>query len=253
MKRLIVYFHYDPLGQIDTACRVAVEAMAHYGEVFFISNSTLRPADRAWAASVTLTCRERENKGLDVGAYKEALAVIGRGRLARYDELVLMNFTLAGPVCSLASMFAAMEARPELAFWGLTRHYAMKSRRFGGRSGEVPEHLQSHFLAVRAPLLHSEDFWQYWQKMPLPKSYEESIANHETRFTAHFANLGCRWDSYVDTKDLRDVFVNPIMACPRELLANRGCPFSSAAAFLPPMRMNCAAPTVPLPAPCTIT
>ena len=122
------------LGQIDTACRVAVEAMAHYGEVFFISNGTLRPADRAWAASVTLTCRERENKGLDVGAYKEALAVIGRGRLARYDELVLMNFTLAGPVCSLASMFAAMEARPELAFWGLTRHYAMKSRRFGGRS-----------------------------------------------------------------------------------------------------------------------
>ena len=169
MKRLIVYFHYDPLGQIDTACRVAVEAMAHYGEVFFISNGTLRPADRAWAASVTLTCRERENKGLDVGAYKEALAVIGRGRLARYDELVLMNFTLAGPVCSLASMFAAMEARPELAFWGLTRHYAMKSRRFGGRSGEVPEHLQSHFLAVRAPLLHSEDFWQYWQKMPLPQ------------------------------------------------------------------------------------
>ena len=80
MKRLIVYFHYDPLGQIDTACRVAVEAMAHYGEVFFISNGTLRPADRAWAASVTLTCRERENKGLDVGAYKEALTVIGRGR-----------------------------------------------------------------------------------------------------------------------------------------------------------------------------
>ena len=53
MKRLIVYFHYDPLGQIDTACRVAVEAMAHYGEVFFISNGTLRPADRAWAASMS--------------------------------------------------------------------------------------------------------------------------------------------------------------------------------------------------------
>ena len=113
MKRLIVYFHYDPLGQIDTACRVAVEAMAHYGEVFFISNSTLRPADRAWAASVTLTCRERENKGLDVGAYKEALAVIGRGRLARYDELVLMNFTLAGRVLRWSmltpSKFSVME------------------------------------------------------------------------------------------------------------------------------------------------
>ena len=47
MKRLIVYFHYDPLGQIDTACRVAVEAMAHYGEVFFISNSTCSARWRA--------------------------------------------------------------------------------------------------------------------------------------------------------------------------------------------------------------
>lgn len=234
MKRLIVYFHYDPLGQIDTACRVAVEAMAHYGEVFFISNGTLHPADRAWAASVTLACRERENTGLDVGAYKEALETIGRERLANYDELVLMNLTLAGPVCPLAPMFTAMDARPELAFWGLTRHYAMKSRRFGGRSGEVPEHLQSHFLAVRAPLLQSEDFWQYWQTMPLPKSYEESIANHETRFTAHFAKLGYRWDSYVDTSDLQDVFVNPIMACPRELLANRGCPFFKRRSFFTP-------------------
>ena len=234
MKRLIVYFHYDPLGQIDTACRVAVEAMARYGEVFFISNGTLRPADRAWAASITRACRERENTGLDVGAYKEALAAIGRERLAKYDELVLMNFTLAGPVCPLGPMFAAMEARPELAFWGLTRHYAMHSRRFGGRSGEVPEHLQSHFLAVRAPLLHSEDFWQYWQTMPLPKSYEESIANHETRFTAHFAALGCKWDSYVDTADLKSIFVNPLMACPRELLAHRSCPFFKRRSFSTP-------------------
>lgn len=234
MKRLIVYFHYDPLGQIDTACRLAVEAMARYGEVFFISNGTLRPADRAWAAAVTLACRERENTGLDVGAYKEALAEIGRERLANYDELVLMNFTLAGPVCSLAPMFTAMEARPELAFWGLTRHYAMKSRRFGGRSGEVPEHLQSHFLAVRAPLLGSDDFWRYWQEMPLPKSYEESIANHETRFTTHFANLGYCWDSYVNTQDLKETFANPIMACPRELLANRGCPFFKRRSFFTP-------------------
>ena len=234
MKRLIVYFHYDPLGQIDTACRLAVEAMARYGEVFFISNGTLRPADRAWAAAVTLTCRERENTGLDVGAYKEALETIGRDRLANYDELVLMNFTLAGPVCPLAPMFAAMEARPELAFWGLTRHYAMKSRRFGGHSGEVPEHLQSHFLAVRAPLLGSGDFWQYWQNMPLPKSYEESIASHETRFTTHFAALGYRWDSYVNTSDLQDVFVNPIMAYPRELLANRDCPFFKRRSFFTP-------------------
>ena len=61
--------------------------------------------------------------------------------------------------------------------------------------------------------------------MPLPKSYEESVIRHETRFTPYFAAKGYTWDTYVQTEDMRGVFVNPIMACPRELLEKRGCPF----------------------------
>lgn len=84
---------------------------------------------------------ERENVGFDVGAYREALLTLGREKLAEYEEIVLMNYTLAGPVCSLAAMFTAMDARPELDFWGLTRHYAMQSRplwRRSARASSIP-------------------------------------------------------------------------------------------------------------------
>ena len=222
MKRLVIYFHYDPAGCIDTACRIAVQAVQKYGRVVFVTNGTLAPADRVWVRQSGAGRIERENIGFDVGAYREALLTLGREKLAEYEEIVLMNYTLAGPVCSLAAMFTAMDARPELDFWGLTRHYAMQSRRFGGA---VPEHLQSHFIAVRPRLFNSDDFWSYWQGMALPTSYEQSIIRHETRFTPYFAARGYAWDTYVQTDDLKPVFVNPIMACPRELLANRGCPF----------------------------
>lgn len=222
MKRLVIYFHYDPAGCIDTACRIAVQAMQKYGKVIFVTNGTLAPADRVWVRQCGAGRMERENTGFDVGAYKEALLTLGRETLAEYEEVILMNYTLAGPVCSLEPMFRAMEARPELDFWGLTCHYAMKSRRFGG---DVPEHIQSHFLALRPRLFSSDDFWRYWQEMPLPESYEQSIIRHETRFTPYFAKKGYTWDTYVQTDDLRDIFVNPIMACPQELLENRGCPF----------------------------
>ena len=222
MKRLVIYFHYDPAGCIDTACRIAVQAMQKYGKVVFVTNGTLAPADRVWVRQSGAGRIERENVGFDVGAYKEALLTLGREEMAKYDEVILMNYTLAGPVCTLAPMFAAMDARPELDFWGLTRHYAMKSRRFGGN---VPEHLQSHFLALRPRLFTSDDFWRYWQEMELPASYEQSVIRHETRFTPYFAAKGYTWDSYVNTDDLKAVFVNPIMACPKELLQNRGCPF----------------------------
>ena len=61
--------------------------------------------------------------------------------------------------------------------------------------------------------------------MKLPESYEQSVICHETRFTPYFAAKGYVWDTYVQTDDMKDIFVNPIMACPRELLQNRGCPF----------------------------
>ena len=163
MKRLVIYFHYDPAGCIDTACRIAVQAMQKYGKVIFVTNGALAPADRVWVRQSGAGCIERENTGFDVGAYREALLTIGREALAEYEEIILMNYTLAGPVCELQPMFEAMQARPALDFWGLTRHYAMKSPRFGGN---VPEHIQSHFLALRPRLFTSEDFWRYWQEMP---------------------------------------------------------------------------------------
>ena len=222
MKRLVIYFHYDAKGQVDETCRFAVQALLPWADLLFVTNGTLQQEDRVWVQEHSVKCVERDNVGLDVGAYRQVLLSLGPQALRPYDELLLMNYTLAGPVFSLRPMFDAMEQRADLDFWGLTRHYAMRSRRFGGA---VPEHLQSHFLAIRAKMFLHESFWEYWQKMPLPRSYEESVARHETRFTEYFAGKGFRWDSYVSTEDLAAVFVNPIMACPQELVAHRGCPF----------------------------
>mgnify|MGYP003375004535 FL=1 len=153
MKRLIIYFHYDAKGQVDEPCRFAVRALLPFGNLIFVTNGTLRQVDREWIQANGLQSVERENVGLDVGAYRQILLSFGEQNLRNYDELILMNCTLAGPVFSLQSMFDAMEARKDLDFWGLTRHYAMRSRRFGGW---VPEHLQSHFLAIRSNMfLHA--------------------------------------------------------------------------------------------------
>lgn len=231
MKRLVIYFHYDTQGLLDEPCRFALRSLIPFGEIFLVTNGTLRQQDHAWAQQSGCTIFERENKGFDVGAYRDALLALGRERIGTYDELVLMNYTLAGPVCSLQTMFQTMDRQDNLDFWGLTRHYSMRSKRFGGN---VPEHLQSHFLAVRQRLLKDPSFWTYWQDMQLPASYEESVIRHETRFTAFFQERGFAWDSYVQTQDLKPVFVNPIMACPRELLEKRKCPFFKRRSFFTP-------------------
>ena len=53
MKRLVIYFHYDPAGCIDTACRIAVQAVQKYGRVVFVTNGTLAPAASNGKTSVS--------------------------------------------------------------------------------------------------------------------------------------------------------------------------------------------------------
>lgn len=57
-------------------------------------------ATLCWSVKIT---------GFDVGAYRDAVLQIGLDMLLQYDEVVLMNYTLAGPVGDVAAMFAAMD------------------------------------------------------------------------------------------------------------------------------------------------
>lgn len=229
MKRWLIYFHFDPQGIVDEPCRIAVTAMRLYTErVFFVTNGTLRQESRLWADALGIRLVERENVGFDAGAYRQVILMLGREELAGIDELVLMNYTLAGPVRSPEPLFQKMEARGDVDFWGLTCHAPMVSRRFGGR---VPMHLQSHFLVVRRTMLQSDAFWTYWEKMRLPRSYEQAVFRHECRFTAWFSARGFRWASAVEMDDLLRVFLNPVMACPRLLVEQRGCPFFKRRSF----------------------
>ena len=75
----------------------------------------------------------RENKGLDVWAYKTALDSYGWARLAEFDEIVMTNSTLMGPVRPLQEMFDAMWENQDLDFWGLSIHHGAQSNPFKGK------------------------------------------------------------------------------------------------------------------------
>ena len=79
MKRLVIYFHYDPAGRIDTACRIAVQAMQKYAKVLFVTNGTLTPADRVWVQAVG-RCQQARRLFRPVSRRRVATGYAGRRR-----------------------------------------------------------------------------------------------------------------------------------------------------------------------------
>ncbi len=232
VKRLVIYLFYDKDGIVDSYIPyILKDIKKNASSIFFVSNGKVTKDGKESLNGIVDTIFERKNIGFDVWGYKEAIEEIGWEKLYKYDEVIFMNYTIMGPIYPFKEMFDEM-GNKDLDFWGLTRFPKLKYDPFGIiECGFLPEHIQSHFIAVRKKMLTSKQFKEYWEKMPMINNYNESIAFHESKFTYTFENLGYKWDVYVKSKDLDDFTNCPILYCPTKIIKERKCPIFKRRSF----------------------
>ncbi len=235
MKRLGIFFFYEKNGYVDDFVTYYVADLAkNLTELVVVCNGKLSEQGRAAFSAYTDKILVRENKGLDVWAYKTALDSYGWEKLCTFDEVVMTNCTMMGPVRPLQEMFDEMAARPELDFWGLTLHHGAASNPFKGKHvyKYLPVHIQSHFLVYRKKFLQSKDLQQYWDNMPMITGYTDSVQRYESVFTKIFGDKGYQWDVYVKTDDLKEFTDYPLLVCPTRLLRDKKCPLFKRRSFM---------------------
>ncbi|MGK2348305.1 rhamnan synthesis F family protein [Actinomyces sp. W5033] len=230
--RLGIFFFYDADGVVDRYVEVLLEDLLdNLNELVVVVNGHLTAKSHVRLKGLTPHVIVRENTGLDVWAYKTAMDSYGWDRLAEYDEIVLLNSTIMGPVYPFAEMFDDM-ARRDLDFWGPTWFHENRDSNYGASSyGYIPRHLQSHFHVYRRSLVTSEAFQAYWDQMPEIDDYATSVGYHEIAFTKRFDDLGFVSGAYVDTEDLEGITCQPIIFSPKRLIADKRCPIFKRRSF----------------------
>lgn len=231
-RRLGVFFFYDAEGVVDRYVEVMLDDMTKsLSELVVVSNGPLTPESYAKLAHFTDNIIVRENKGLDVWAYKTALDSYGWESLSTFDEVILFNATIMGPVYPFAEMFAEMDSR-ETDFWGITWFHQANFDPFGTTpEGFIPRHIQSHFMAYRKSLVTSKAFQDYWNNIPEINNYADSVGMHEAPFTRRFERLGFTSDVYINTDDMEGITLHPLMFAAKEMVAQRRCPIFKRRSF----------------------
>lgn len=232
MNRLAIFFFFDQAGVVDDYVVFLLNDLKrNVDRLLIVCNGLLDPSGRQRLSSITPDLFVRENKGFDVWAYKEGIEHLGWERVSEYDELIMVNSTIFGPLYPFKEMFDAMDTK-EVDFWGITKYHEIPFDPLGLISyGFMPEHIQSHFVAVRQPMLRSVEFRNHWRKMRVIRTYDEAVAYHEAIFTRKFADMGYTWSVYVDTSDLEGITTYPLMFMPLDLVKNRRCPIIKRKSF----------------------
>ncbi|MED9822204.1 MAG: rhamnan synthesis F family protein [Christensenellales bacterium] len=238
-SRVAVFFFYDKQGVADRYVFTLLRGIAsELKRLLVVVNGELSEESqnefRAFADAypdMLFNLLIRENEGFDVWAYKKGIEYLGWTEIEKYDEMILFNFTIMGPVYPFSSVFEEMDKYP-IDFWGLNIHYGAKEDPFGiAPYGYLPKHLQSHFISFRKTLLSSACFHEYWENIPMIGSYQESVALHESFLTKYFSDQGFTWDAFTKTDDLQHFTSYPLMDMPVIVLRDRHCPIFKRKSF----------------------
>ena len=192
-------------------------------ELVIISNGSLSEEAKQIFSRYSNRVYERENKGFDAGAYKDAFTFYLKDEdWHTWDEVIMLNDTFYGPIYPFELLFEKMD-KQNIDFWGLT-----KFENGTWDNGEkIPCHIQGYFLGVRKSMLCSEVFHKFWNDMRYPQVLRDAIQEYEVKFTDWFSKLGYRYVAYTDITEngyIKNVKDNVYFVYTYELIAESKVP-----------------------------
>ena len=186
-KRLAIYAHYDGHGEVKRYVLHLLRCLQGVCDsIDFVSTADLSAPEQAKLNPLCRRVLLKDNKGFDFGMWQNALQNVD---LDAWDEIVLLNSSMFGPVFPLQEMFRQMQSRP-VDFWGVTENH------------EMSWHLQSYFLVFRKRLLQSSAFTSFWQSVLPYSDKSQVIRSYEVGMSGFFRQEGFTGEAYVPIQSL---------------------------------------------------
>ena len=232
INRCAIFVFYDKDGIVDKYITELLKGMKkEVNRLIVVCNGEVCDEGLSSFNEVADEVLVRPNEGYDITAYKYGLNHVSLEKLSDYDEVILFNSTLFGPIYPFSEMFSAMN-KEDVDFWGMTTFHEVPFDPFGTiEYGYIPTHIQSFFMVFRQSLCKTDDFKSYWNNLPKITNYNEAIGYFETVFTKKFSDMGYKWKAYADSTELIGYTYDPLRDYPRYMIEKKRCPVMKKRSF----------------------
>jgi len=216
-KRLAVYFFSDPGGIVDAYVPCLLNDLTENVDVCCIvcSGNTQEQGKKMLGQfGEVIISSAKSNQA----AYKEGLKYIGWEKSGTFDEIILLDHTIMGPVYPLKETFQKMSEK-ETDFWSVTQYFSetaenMKKRR---------DYIGLEFVVCRQPMIQSDAFKGYWDSVE--EDPKKGTAKERSReFTEYFVSRGFNFDTSAGMEEFRELTEDPLLMFPKKMVAVKRCP-----------------------------
>lgn len=183
---ICLFAHFDAQGEVKENVLYYLKSLAKFTDIILISTSEHLPDEVI--EKVKHYCRSiivKNNYGYDFGAWKTGLDYLG-SKLQDYEQLILVNDSVYGPLFDLESIFTKMK---HYDVWSMTDNH------------EIEYHLQSYFMVYRKKAFTHPLFIDFWEHFKVYLNKQILIENNEIGFSQTLLHSTLHCGVHYSTKD----------------------------------------------------
>jgi rhamnosyltransferase len=192
-KRICLLAGFDRKNTMQDYVLYLARKLSKLSDVYYLADgkfsdiqlSKIRPFVK-FAASVP-------HRTYDFGSWQILINHIGWEKIMTYDEMIICNDSIYGPMSNMQDIFDYMDLR-DYDFWGLTENYNSNY------------HLDSYFMVFKNDILKHPKFHEFWKEI-IPTSNRKT---YESILTPFLTELGFTGNSYIKNYKKEDQLAYPI-------------------------------------------
>lgn len=216
-KRITLFAGYDANGVIHDYVVYLIRALSRVSDVYYFCDQEPNPSELAKLEGLVHYCGGARHGRYDFGSWSMLIDQLGWDCISSYDEMIIANDSIYGPMFDIAHTFDAME-RSDCDFWGITA------------SNQISYHIQSYFIGFKRSILLSGHFRDFWSKVGYFEDHLNFVKKHEIKLSSLLIDAGFK----PQTLPIPHSFHNP--SCfPTELMSKFSAPFVKVKCFKEPV------------------
>lgn len=194
-KRICLFAGYNADEVIEDYVVYLIEKLSLVSDVYYLADNNVKDEELAKIAPYVKAAYGYKHGKYDFGSWQELIYKLGWEKLSEYDELILTNDSIIGPLYNIQILIDKTVLDEEWQVCGINSAYDYHCW-----------HLSSYFLMMKKEVFLSHMFKEYIAGIKQEESVDKVIENYEIGFSRLAVQSGYTVKSIVEFK--KNIFIS---------------------------------------------
>ena len=187
MKRICLFAGYDSKNIIHDYVVYYLKELSTVADVYYMADNEISEHEKAKITPYVKEAYGFNHKKYDFGSWQELINIIGWEKLSEYDELILTNDSVFGPLYPIKELFDKLEKDRQWEVCGITEESSFRKE---NGTKKLYNFLQSYFLVIRNKVIKDKNFQCFMEQITIHKDKGDVVYYGEISLSQLFIDKG---------------------------------------------------------------